>query len=49
MVDLKETLHNNDLIGTIHNIVMPYLRRFGAFVPKNRLQLIIRAHWDEIR
>ena len=29
----------------LYIIVMPYLRQFGSFVPKNRLRLIVRAHW----
>ena len=29
----------------LYIIVMPYLRHFGSFVPKNRLRLIVRAHW----
>ena len=29
----------------LYIIVMPYLRHFGALVPKNRLRLIVRAHW----
>ena len=29
----------------LYIIVMPYLRHFGSFVPKNRLRLIVQAHW----
>ena len=29
----------------LYIIVMPYLRHFGSFVPKNRMRLIVRAHW----
>ena len=29
----------------LYIIVMPYLRHFGSFVLKNRLRLIVRAHW----
>ena len=27
----------------LYIIVMPYLRHFGSFVPKNRMRLIVRA------
>ena len=29
----------------LYIIVLPYLRHLGDLVPKNRLRLIVQAHW----